>query len=304
MQTTPVTRDRLRSSVIAVPPLARDANLRYAAEPNQALIRHIEAGGVDMLLYGGNANFYHLSLREYGNILEQLAAAAGDDTLVIPSVGPAFGTMMDQAEVLAGMEFPTVMVLPQQGLTTPTGVADGIRRFVDRFGKPVVVYLKHDGYLEPADVAALVAEGRVSWIKYAVVRDDARQDPLLEELVRQVDPGLMVSGMGEQPAIVHWREFQLAGFTSGCVCVRPDLSTAMLRALQASDWPEAERLRTLFEPLEDLRNGINPIRVLHSAVALAGLADTGPALPLLSDLEPEHVETVRHAALELLRSGS
>lgn len=300
MQTTPVTRERLRSSVIAVPPLARDADLRYAAEPNQALIRHIEAGGVDILLYGGNANFYHVSLREYGAILEQLAAAAAAGTLVIPSVGPAFGTMMDQAEVLAALEFPTVMVLPQQGLTTSAGVADGIRRFVDSFGRPVVVYLKHDGYLAPADVAALVDEGRVSWIKYAVVRDDTREDPLLRELVQVVDPALMVSGMGEQPAVVHWREFKLAGFTSGCVCVRPDLSAAMLAALEAGDWDEAERLRRVFEPLEDLRNAINPIRVLHSAVALAGLADTGPALPLLSDLEPEHVGAVRQAAQELL----
>ena len=39
----------------------------------------------------------------------------------------------------------------------------------------------------------------------------------------------------------------------------------MLRALQAGDIETAERIRTQCRPLEDLRNQIHPVRVLHAA---------------------------------------
>ncbi|HRQ90640.1 MAG TPA: dihydrodipicolinate synthase family protein, partial [Bacteroidia bacterium] len=54
------------------------------------------------------------------------------------------------------------------------------------------------------------------------------------------------------------------------------------------------------KPLEDLRNVINPVRVLHEAVRLAGIADTGPALPLLSGVTPEQEVLVEAAAKALL----
>ena len=52
------------------------------------------------------------------------------------------------------------------------------------------------------------------------------------KLVQQVDRKLIVSGIGEQPAIIHLRDFKLGGFTSGCVCVAPKLSRLMLEALR------------------------------------------------------------------------
>ncbi len=300
MQTAPVTPERLRSSVIAVPPLARTADLAYCPEENAKIIRHIEAGGVDILLYGGNANFYHTAPSEYASILGSLAETAAENTLVIPSVGPAWGTMMDQAKLLADFDYPTVMVLPMQGLTTSTGVATGIRRFAEAFGKPVVLYIKQHGYIDPADAAALVADGLISWIKYAIVEENPAVDPYLTELLRLVDSQLVVSGIGEQPAIIHLRDFGINGFTAGCVCIRPDLSQRMLEAIVAGDYATAEELRAGFEPLENLRNEINPIRVLHEAVSLAGIADTGPALPLLSNLDPADRDRVKQAATQLL----
>lgn len=300
MQTSPVTPERLRSSVVAVPPLARDADLRCSREENTRLVRHIEGGGVDILLYGGNANFYHLALSEYADVLGQLAEVAGKDTLVIPSAGPAWGTMMDQAQVLRDFPFPTVMVLPMQGLTTPAGVVDGLRRFASALGRPIVLYIKNLGYLEPEDAATLFEEGCVSWIKYAIVRENPAEDPYLDRLVQVVDPKWIVSGIGEQPAIVHLRDFGINGFTAGCVCVRPDLSQRMLEAIVAGDYDAADAIRQSFRPLEDLRNEINPIRVLHEAVSLAGIAETGPAVPLLSGLEPDERDSVRTAATNLL----
>lgn len=284
MKTTPVRHDDLAASVLAVPPLARDGDLRLAHAANAALVRYLEEGGVRTLLYGGNANLYHLAPSEYGELLQMIAQAAGDQTWVIPSVGPAFGTMMDQAELLRQQAFPTAMVLPQTAPLTIPGVAGGIRRFAERFGKPVVVYLKQDGYLDVEHIGRLVDDGLVSAIKYAVVRPDPARDPFLSALCQTVDPRLIVSGMGERPAVVHLRDFGLRGFTSGSVCLAPKRSMAMLAALKAGRFDEAEALRTSFLPLEDLRDEINPIRVLHEAVTLADIADMGPHLPLLSAL--------------------
>src|SRR5580765_4934209 len=71
---------------------------------------------------GGTANFYHIALAEYERVLTCLAQYSGPETLVIPSVGPNFGTMMDQAKIVRKFKFPTVMVLPMQGMTTSRGV--------------------------------------------------------------------------------------------------------------------------------------------------------------------------------------
>jgi dihydrodipicolinate synthase/N-acetylneuraminate lyase len=304
MQTAPITPERLASSVIAVPPLARDAQMKVSREENTKLIRHIEGGGVDILLYGGNANFYHIRPSEYAGTLRMLAEAAGPDTLIVPSAGPAYGLSMDQASILREFAFPSVMVLPHTGLNTLSGVETGIRHFAEAFGKPVVLYIKAEGYINPDGAARLVADGLISWIKYAIVRPNPSEDPFLSELVQQVDPKIIVSGIGEQPAIVHLRDFGINGFTSGCVCVAPALSKRMFDAIKGRDYAAAEQIRETFRPLEDLRNGINPVRVLHEAVALAGIAETGPILPLLSGLTEEQRGSVRAAATELLQANA
>ncbi|MEJ6725357.1 MAG: dihydrodipicolinate synthase family protein [Akkermansiaceae bacterium] len=292
--------EQLNASVIAVPPLARDSDLKIDREENAKIIRHIEAGGVSTLLYGGNANFYHIAPSEYADALEIIATESAENTLVVPSVGPAYGTMMDQAKVLQDFDFPSVMVLPMQGLTTDAGVAAGFRKFVEALGKPAVLYIKFEGYLEPETVASLVDDGLVSWIKYAIVRKDTAQDDYLSRLIELVDPRLIVSGIGEQPAIIHLTKFKINGFTSGCVCVRPDLSQKMLTAINSGDLEQAEKIRRIFQPLEDLRNEINPIRVLHGAVAEVRIAQTGPPLPLLSGLDHADAERVQQTAQILL----
>jgi len=303
MLSGPLLPAQFRTSVMAVPPLARAAAAAIDLAGNTAIIRHIEAGGVRLLLYGGNANLYHLPLREYEPLLAMLAATAGPDTLVVPAAGPTYGLLLEHARMLRGSGYPTAMVLPQQGITTSGGVATGIRRFVEAAAMPAVVYVKHDGYLEPADVAALVTDGLVSCIKYATVRDDPAHDPYLRELVDLVDPSLVISGIGEQPAIVHLRDFGLGGFTTGCGCVAPRLSQRLLAAAVAGRWDDAKRLRKIFEPLEDLRDAISPIRVLHEAVRAAGIAATGPLLPLLDVVEESCRPGIASAARSLLAAN-
>ncbi len=300
MKTGNVTSADLARSVISVPPLARRADLSLHGEANRALIRHLEAGGVSTLLYGGNANFYNIGLYEYGALLDFLAEAAAPDSWVIPSAGPDYGKLIDQARVLRERSFPTAMVLPQMFPATPEGSARAISLFAEAFGRPVIVYVKSETFLTPALVSRLADSGVVAAIKYAVVRADPKVDPFLAELVERVDRSLIVSGIGERPAIVHLRDFGLNGFTSGSVCVGPRGSTRLLSALKAHDYATAEQLRAAYLPLEDLRDELSPIRVLHEAVTLAGIADMGPMLPHLSNLPLGEHSRLKAAARALL----
>ena len=300
MQTSSITPQILSSSVIAVPPLARNSDETLNRAENEKQIRHLESGGVTTLLYGGNAILYHVALGEYAALLELLVAAAAENTLMIPSVGPAYGTMMEQASVLLDFPFPTAMILPQRDVTTSSGVATSVRRFVEKTQRPALLYIKHEGYIKVPDVRRLMEDDLLVGIKYAIVRDDPSDDDFLRSLADSVDTTRIVSGIGEQPALVHHRDFQLAGFTSGCVCVAPGRSMELLRALQAADYQTASEIQTAFRPLEDLRNGINPVRVLHRAVELAGIAQTGPLLPLLSDVPNEQLPVIQAAACGLL----
>lgn len=300
MNVAPITPEVLANSVIAVPPLARDAGLKVCIKENAKIIRHLEDGGVRTLLYGGNALFYHIALGEYAETLALLQENAGADTTVVPSVGPAYGTSMDQAAILREFEFPTAMMLPAREIATPDGVATGIRKFAEAYGKPIVLYIKFEGYLEPEHAKLLVEDGVINWIKYAIVREDPTQDDYLCRLVDLVDPEIIVSGIGEQPAIVHVNSFGVNSFTSGCVCVAPNLSSKMLQALKDGNLDAAESIRRTFAPLEDLRNDINPIRVLHAAVAEVGIAETGPILPLLDEVDEKSRVEIGAAARQLL----
>jgi dihydrodipicolinate synthase/N-acetylneuraminate lyase len=300
MKTSPITPADLRASVIAVPPLCRKGDLTLADGENVKLIRHLEAGGIRTLLYGGNANLYNMAPSEFPKLLSFLAGAAGPDTLVVPSVGPLYGNILDQAAMLRDFQFPTAMILPTLFPSKPAGVAKAVRHFVEKSGLPAVLYIKDEAYITPELAAELVKDGLISWIKYAVVKPDPAQDAYLSKLVSLVNPEMIVSGIGEQPAIVHLRDFGITGFTAGCVCIAPARSTEMLKAITAGDYAKAEQLRQIFRPLEDLRNAHSPILVLHHAVALAGIADTGPVLPLLTELPSELLPEIQKAARELL----
>lgn len=290
----------LASSVYAVPPLARGADGEICPNENAKIIRHLESGGVRSLLYGGNAVFYHMRLSEYAKTLSMLSDAAGDQTTVVPSIGPAYGLAVDQIDILREYSFATAMLLPSRDVVDQQGIATGVRRLAERLGKPLVLYLKFDRWLNAELVESLHRDGVISWIKYAVVRDDPSKDVYLDQ-IRNVFPcDRMVSGIGEQPAIVHLRDFGVTGFTSGCVCIAPQRSMEMLHAIKAGDYETADAIRKWFLPLEDLRNNINPIRVLHHAVTEAGIASTGTLLPMLSDLDEASVAKIRAVAQSMV----
>lgn len=304
MKTSPVALDDLRG-VFSVPPLARRADRSLDFEQNERIVEHIAAGGVTRFLYGGNAFLYHITLADYEQLLEWLANVQGEHWM-IPSAGPSLGRAMDQAAPLKRHKFPCVMMLPCGDPRDAAGLERGLREFAEAAGTRLVLYLKDENCFGAERevgldvVGRLVDDGLCVWIKYAVVRENPAEDAYLTALLERVDRGRVVSGIGERPAIVHLRDWQLPGFTTGSGCVAPHASQKIFEACANERYAEAEGLREYFLPLENLRDAWQPAKVLHHAVELAGVAKTGPVLPFLSALSDEQLRQLAPVARELL----
>ena len=106
-----MTHDWLKG-VFAVPPVARKTTRAIDFDQNSRIVRSIANGGVTRFIYGGNAFLYHLTLAEYEQLLEWQAQIQQDDLWLIPSAGPSYGRLMDQARLLRRFAFPCVMTLP------------------------------------------------------------------------------------------------------------------------------------------------------------------------------------------------
>lgn len=305
MRTSTIRVEDLRG-VFAVPPLARtsDSSRALDFDQNDLVVRHITSGGIARLIYGGNAFLYHLALAEYEQLLDWLADL---DAWAIPSVGPSYGRAIDQAALLRTHRFPCAMVLPCSDPRDAAGLDRGHREIAEAADTKLILYLKDEdnfGADKEAGldtVARLVDDGVCIAIKYAVVRADPSHDPYLESLLSRVDRKFVISGIGERPAIVHLREWMLPGFTTGSGCVAPHLSQMLFEACAMGDFERAERLRCEFIPLEDLRDRFGPAKVLHSAIELAGIAQTGAVPPYLSLPTSEQLEKLSPVARNLFK---
>ncbi len=175
MNTKPIASATLAASVISVPPLARNTDGSLNRDENRKFIHHLEAGGVTTLLYGGNAILAHVSISEYAGLLSMLTELAGEQSLVIPSVGPGFGMMMDQARILREFSFPTAMMLPSRDVVTSNGVATALRKFVEVTQRRRCCTSRTTATSKSMPFKRLAKDGLLSWIKYATVRDNPCQ---------------------------------------------------------------------------------------------------------------------------------
>lgn len=310
MRTRPIEPADLRG-VFAVPPLARNHDARRTLNwaANDKIASHIQSGGVTRLLYGGNAFLYHITLSEYEELLDWLVSRP-DDLWCIPSAGPSYGRLMDQAPLLRRHPFPTVMHLPSGDPRDAEGLEAGLTDFADAVGKPLILYLKEENnFGSDRDrgldaIARLVDKGICIAIKYAVVRPDPAVDPCLDQLLARVDRSVVVSGIGERPAITHMQAFGLQGYTTGSGCIGSALTQTMYGLCAAGRFHEAADLRRHFLPLEDLRDAWGPARVLHAATEVAGIAPCGPVPPFITALSEERKQQLREPAVSLLQERS
>lgn len=302
MKTSAVAASDIGRAVWAVPPVCRKPDGALADSENRKLVAHIEAGGVSTILWGGNANLYDVTVAEFAALAERLPEWVADDSWAIPSVGPDYGKLREHAAILKKTRFPAAMLLPYAGPRSAEGVERAIRDFVQQAGMPAILYLRATDYLPADRIAALFADGSLAALKYAAETGDLTHDAYLEAICAACPRERIVSGIGEIAAIPHLSHFSLAGFTAGAVCIAPRRAMAILRALKRGDRAEAEALVAPIYPLEDLRGAHGPVPVIHEAVALAGIADTGPLRPHLAPL-PEALRSRIGAAAAHLREA-
>jgi dihydrodipicolinate synthase/N-acetylneuraminate lyase len=308
VKTTSVTQIDLEG-VFAVPPLARRPDgSGFDLDQNGRMLRHLQRGGLSRVVYGGNAFLYHIPLHEFEDLVEWMASVGGDVWL-IPSIGPSYGRAIDQARVLRRLPFPTAMLLPCGDPRDAHGLERGTRAIVDALGRPLILYLKEETTFGSAlsdgidAVARLVSDGVCVAIKYAVVRSNPEIDSYLDSLLGQVDRRMVVSGIGERPAVTHMLNHELPGFTTGSGCVAPRLSQALFEACRRRDFAAAESIRACFLSLEDIRDAEGPARVLHAAVEAAGIARLGPILPYVSALTSVQIDRLAPIARSLLAAN-
>jgi dihydrodipicolinate synthase/N-acetylneuraminate lyase len=294
--------------VFAVPPLARvpGKDRAFDFEQNTRIVRYIAEGGISRFIYGGNAFLYHLTLAEYDQLLEWLSSLQQPGLWLIPSAGPSYGRLMDQAPLLRRYAFSCAMALPCGDPRDAAGLERGLREFAEAAETRLVLYLKEETNMGTNlaagldAVARLVEDGTCIAIKYAVVRQHPENDAYLDQLLQRVDRRKVISGIGERPAIIHLRHWGLPGFTTGSGCLAPAMSAAVFAACRAGKFADAEQIRARFIDIEDVRDEWGPARVLHHALELAGIADTGPIPPFISELPEELQNRIRRVVQELL----
>ncbi len=299
------------TDVYPVPPLARknDAKRSLDIRENDKLFQFLLSQGIKRVVYGGNAFIYHMTMPEYSEMIEWLSGLT-EKAEIVPAVGPAYGRAMDHAAVVRKHKFASLLALPVGDPRDAAGLEAGYREIAQAAGIPLSLYVKDEaGYGTDKDagldvIGRLVDSKVCVSIKYAVVRKNPAEDPYLRGLLKRVDPSVVISGIGERPAIVHLRDFKLAGFTTGSGVVAPKLSLQLLHAAMRQDYAKAEELRQLFMPLEDLRDTWGPPRVLHHAVALAGVAETGPVAPFLAPLKAAQLAQLKPVAEKLYAANA
>ena len=291
------------SALYPVPPLARKRDSRRSLDftQNDKILRHLQKNGVSNVIYGGNAFLYHLTMSEYRDLIEW-AGGYTREFSILPGIGPSYGRAMDQAPLIRKHHFPSVLVLPCGDPRDAAGLENGLREIAEACAVPLSLYLKHEADFGPDREAGLDVVGRLvdakvcSSIKYAVVRKDPKDDAYLASLLRRVPADRVISGIGERPAIVHLRDFKLNGFTTGSGVLAPRLSLALLEACLHKDYTGAEEIRRAFLPFEDLRDAWGAAQVLHAGVEAAGLAETGPVPPFVSEISTSQLEQLRPVA--------
>ena len=299
MKTTSVINEDIARSVWAVPPIALGSENDPLTKPNVKLVKHIEAGGVETILWGGNANIYGMTSTTFAAMVEAIPDWVASGTWAIPSVGPDYGKLMEHAAILRSTAYPAAMLLPYAGPRNTAGTEAAIRDFVNTSGIPAILYLRQVSYLPPERIAALIEDGTVVALKYAVETGDLCADPYLDAILKQVPVELIISGIGEIAAIHHHKVFALSGFTAGAVCIAPKRSVAVHKAIAMGDWNAAELLCRPIQALEDLRIAHGAIPVLHTAITESGIVDMGRMRPHFGPLKVG-IEALVRAAVEPL----
>lgn len=260
-------------------------------------VTHLIDGGARFLMpMCGTGLVYDATLEEFEAVTGAFVDAAAGRALVVPGIGPGYGRALEMAAIARGLGVAGAMIMPIVGPASPAGVSEGLGRIAERAGFPVVLYQRRLDIMPVERIVDLCHRDDVAGMKYAV--DDV-------QTFRRIVDGAgaacaMVCGMAEDPSVEYLRAGAV-GFSSGMANFVPRLSLNLLAAYGRGDVEEAERLRRMMVPFEDLR-GESGARysgsALHAAMDYTGLAG-GPVIPFAEDVEAADLPRL-HELMDLL----
>jgi len=245
------------------------------------LVRRIVDGGVTALTPNGNTSEYYALTPAEHELAVRLTLEEAPDALVLPGLGGAVETLVDDARRLARLGVRAVMVhQPVHPFWSGAGWVDLHRRIADALpDMGIVPYLRSDR-VTASDLGELISScPNVVAVKYAIADPTAFAACVSVIGTERVT---WICGLAEM-----WAPFfaiaGATGFTSGLVSVDPQRSLRMLEALQRGDYASAmeqwARLRE-FEHLRSRRDSELNVSVVKAALAELDLCRADVRAPL------------------------
>ncbi|WP_118134494.1 dihydrodipicolinate synthase family protein [Oceanicella sp. SM1341] len=255
-----------------------DAEGEIAPARLAPIIDRALGAGMHMPVVNGNTGeFYALTTEEACTMAREVVALVDGRAPVLAGVGRGIRDACRLARVSAEAGATALMIhQPPDPFVSPRGTLDYVAAVHEAGGGlPVMLYLRNDaiGTRAIADLCALPGVRGVKW---------ATPNPLkLAEAKAACDPSITwVGGLAEVWAPPLYA-VGARGFTSGLINVWPERSVAIHAALEAGDYPEANRLIAGMRAFEDIRaeelNGTN-VTGVKAALQATG-QDCGPTRP-------------------------
>src|SRR6476659_7745782 len=255
-----------------------DPDNQVAPQRLKPIVDRAIGAGVHILVANGNTGeFYGLTTAEAETMVHSIAEQIGRRVPLLAGVGRSINDACQLARASRAAGATALMVhQPPDPFVSPRGVVAYVQRIAEAGdGLPLMLYLRNDGIGLDA-IEQLCKVPGVAGVKWAC------PTPLrLAEAIRRSNPDIVwVGGLAET-----WAPPLCAvgarGFTSGLINVWPEHSVAIHSALEAGNYPEANRLIDIMSSFEEIRaqeqNGTN-VTAVKAALQLMG-EDCGPTRP-------------------------
>lgn len=262
-------------SGILVTPFGRDGEL--APQRLVPIVDRALNAGLHMPVVNGNTGeFYSLTTDEACTMVREVCDIVDGRAPLLAGVGRSVRDACRLAKASAEAGAAALMIhQPPDPFVAPRGIVDYLKAVADAAGLPMMLYLRNDA-MGTAAIADLCAVQGVKGVKWAT------PNPLkLAEAKAACDPTIVwVGGLAEVWAPAFYA-VGARGFTSGLINVWPERSLQIHSALEAGDYPEANRLISEMKAFEEVRaEEMNGTNVTGVKAALMGLGrDCGPTRP-------------------------
>lgn len=239
--------------------------------------RAIGAGVHIPVVNGNTGEFYALTRQEACTMVREVARMIAGRAPLLAGVGRGLRDACELARASADAGADALMIhQPPDPFVSPRGTVDYVKAVRDASGGlPVMLYLRNDA-MGPDGIARLCEVEGVKGVKWAT------PNPLNLARAIEVCPDhiVWVGGLAEVWAPPLYA-VGARGFTSGLINVWPERSVAIHAALDAGDYPMANRLIEDMRVFEDIRaeeqNGTNVTGVKAALMAIG--QDCGPTRP-------------------------